>query len=259
MRCIPWQKRSKIALRLDECYTPSMNQRQARLLAAIIDELVQTAIPVGSKQLLAHANFPFSGATIRNEMRTLGDEGYLEKPHISAGRVPTAMGYRIYVKEHLNPSAQEKSVRKKFDSLREQYFRRKDQERAYEAVALLSQMIPNIAFATVPHKPGVYYLGLAHALKQIEFQQNPMLASSVVEVLEERLTDILDRLPIDDRVHYSIGEEDFLPQFQSCSMLATQYKVRSNRGVIGILGHMRMDYGYNTVALELVADLLRSG
>lgn len=236
-----------------------MDPRQSKLLAAIIDQFIQTALPVGSKQLLSHSSeFSLSGATIRNEMRVLGDEGYLDQPHISAGRVPTAKGYRIYVKEYLDPSAQEKVVRRKFLTLKEQYFRRKDQERAYEAVGLLSQMIPNIAFATVPHKRGVYFMGLAHALRQIEFQQNPMLASAVAEVLEERLTDVLGELEIDEKVRYYIGEEHILPQFQSCAMMITGYSLRGNMGVIGILGHMRMDYAYNTVALELVADLLRS-
>lgn len=236
-----------------------MDSRQSKLLAAIIDQFIQTAAPVGSKQLLSHCtDFCLSGATIRNEMRVLGDEGFLDQPHISAGRIPTAKGYRVYVKEYLNPTGQEKVVRKKFDTLKDQYFKRKDQERAYEAVGLLSQMIANIAFATVPHKPGVYFLGLAHALRQVEFQQNPMLASAVVEVLEEQLTAVIDKITIDDKVRYYIGEEHVLPQFQSCSMMITEYTIRGNKGVIGILGHMRMDYAYNTVALELVADLLRS-
>jgi transcriptional regulator of heat shock response len=236
-----------------------MDTRQSKLLAAIIDQFIATALPVGSKQLLTHCDdFSLSGATIRNEMRVLGDEGYLDQPHISAGRIPTAKGYRLYVKEYLDPTAQEKIVRKKFETLKDQYFKRKDQERAYEAVALLSQMIPNVAFATVPHKPGVYFLGLANALKQIEFQQNPMLASAVVEMLEQRLTDVLGALDIDQRIRYYIGQEDILPQFQSCAMMVAEYRIRGNRGIIGILGQMRMDYAYNTVALELVSDLLRS-
>lgn len=236
-----------------------MDPRQSRLLVAIIDQFIQTAAPVGSRHLLSHSTeFSLSGATIRNEMRVLGDEGYLDQPHISAGRIPTAKGYRVYVKEHVAPSAQEKAVRKKFLTLKEQYFRRKDQERAYEAVGLLSQMIANVAFATVPHKQGVYFMGLAHALRQIEFQLNPMLASAVAEVLEERLTDVLGKIEIDGKIRYYIGEEHLLPQFQSCAMMITRYSVRGNDGVIGILGHMRMDYAYNTVALELVADLLRT-
>ncbi len=235
-----------------------MDPRQAKLLMAIIDQFVETAEPVGSKHLLECSGFCLSGATIRNEMRTLGDEGFLDKPHISAGWVPTAQGYRLYVKEFMDPTVHEKSVRKKFDSLREMYFQRKDQERAYEAVGLLSQMIPNVAFATVPHKPGVYYLGLANVLRQPEFQADPGLASRVVEVLEEKLNDLLANIESDGKVRYFIGDQHLLPHIQSCSMMTCGYRIRDHKGAVGILGPMRMDYAYNTVALEMVADLLRS-
>ena len=235
-----------------------MNTRQSKLLIAIIDQFISTRIPVGSKHIIEKGYFPLSGATIRNEMQVIADEGFIEQPHVSAGRIPTAQGYRMYVQEFMEPSVYEKKVRAKFDSLREQYFQRKDQERAYEAVGLLSHMIPNVAFATVPHKPRVYYLGLAHVLSQPEFQADPRLASGVVEVLEERLADVLNTIKIDDQVRYYIGDEHVLPQIQSCSLMVTGYELRGQKGTVGILGHMRMDYPYNTVALDLVAGLLRS-
>lgn len=236
-----------------------MDPRQSKLLVAIIDQFIETAIPVGSKELLARGDFRVSGATIRNEMRALGEEGFLAQPHISAGRIPTAEGYRAYVREFLEPTKQEKAVQKKFASLKEQYFQRKDQERVYEAVALLAHMTPNVAFASVPHKERVYYLGLPNILKQPECQEDPLLASGIAELLEDHLTTVLDQFEIDDKVRYYIGQEDILPQFHSCSLMLTEYCVRDKRGVIGILGPMRMDYAYNTVALDLVADLLRSG
>lgn len=235
-----------------------MNTRQAKLLMTIIDEFIQTGIPVGSKQIIEQGHFLLSCATIRNEMRALGEEGFLEQPHISAGRVPTAKGYQLYVREYMEPNTQEQKVKDRFDVLKQQYLQRKDQERVYEAVSLLSQMIPHVAFATVPHKERVYYMGLANTLRQPEFQVNPMLASGVVEVLESRLTELLMHAELDERVRYFIGDEHLLPQIQSCSMVVRRYTVRGEEGVIGILGPMRMDYAYNTVALELVSDLLAS-
>lgn len=234
-----------------------MNSRQAKLLLAIIDQFIKTAIPVGSQELQRHSRFALSGATIRNEMRFLGEEGFLEQPHVSAGRVPTAKGYRFYVQEGaLEPTAHVKAVEKKFRELKDQYFKQKDQERAYEAVALLSHMIANVAFVTVPHKPGVYFLGLAQTLRQPEFQLDPGLASGVVEVLESKLTDVLENVPAGAGVQYYIGEDHLLPQIQSCSLLVAPYQVRDHKGFIGILGPMRMDYAYNTTALSLVSDFL---
>lgn len=247
-----------MALSRYECYTgEDMNSRQAKLLVAIIDQFIKTAIPVGSQELQRSSRFALSGATIRNEMRFLGEEGFLEQPHVSAGRVPTAKGYRFYAEETLlQPSVHLKAVEKKFKELKDQYFRQKDQERAYEAVALLSHMIANVAFVTVPHKPGVYFLGLAQTLRQPEFQVNPGLASGVVEVLESKLTEVLGHVPAGDGVRYYIGEEHLLPQIQSCSLLVAPYRVRDHKGFLGILGPMRMDYAYNSAALSMVSDFL---
>jgi transcriptional regulator of heat shock response len=235
-----------------------MNERQSLLLVAIIDEFIRSAEPVGSKQILAAGRFQVSGATIRNEMRSLSEAGFIEQPHTSAGRIPTAKGYRMYVKEHLQPSSYEKLVRQRFNALQEQYNRRKDQERAYDAVAMLAHMTPNVAFSSVPHKHRVYYLGLHNILRQPEFMTEPGLACSIAEMLEERFSQVIAGLEIDDRVRYYIGDEHVLPTVQSCSLLLTRYTLRGEHGAIGILGPMRMDYAYNTVALGLAADFLRS-
>ena len=236
-----------------------MNSRQAKLLQAIIDQFIQTALPVGSKKLLESAEFSVSSATIRNEMMFLEEEGYLEQPHISAGRIPTVKGYRTYVQEFMQPTDYQKAVRTKFDTLKEQYFQEKDRERVYEAVALLSHMIQNVSFATVPHRSEIYYLGLAHAMRQPEFLADPRFVSGVVEVLEEKLSALLSRVEIDGKIRYYIGQKDLCSEFTSCSLMVTEYRVRDQRGVIGILGPVRMDYGYNTVALDMVADMVRHG
>lgn len=239
------------------CYTVSMDARQARLLKAIIDQFIETALPVGSKRLLESSEFSVSSATIRAEMSDLEDLGFLEQPHTSAGRVPTVAGYRVYVKQFMQPTAHEKAVRTRFQALREHYFRHKDRERVYEAVALLSHMTPHVAFATVPHRDRVYYLGLSNALKQPEFQGDPTLFRDVVEVLENNLAELLESVSLSDEVQYFIGEKNLCAQFQSCSMLVTRSRVRDVEGAIGILGPLRMDYGYNTAALDMVADLVR--
>ena len=60
---------------------------------------IATAEPVGSKMVAERAGLDVSSATIRNEMADLTDMGLLEQPHTSAGRVPSAAGYRLYVNE----------------------------------------------------------------------------------------------------------------------------------------------------------------
>ena len=74
--------------------------RRIEILKAIVDEFIATAEPVGSKTLVEKYKLPYSSATIRNDMATLELMGYLEKPHTSAGRVPSNKGYQFYC-EHL--------------------------------------------------------------------------------------------------------------------------------------------------------------
>ena len=75
--------------------------RQRELLKEIVEEYVKTARPVGSKSLCK--KFKCSSATIRNDMADLEGLGYLEKTHISSGRIPSEMGYRYYVDNLMEP------------------------------------------------------------------------------------------------------------------------------------------------------------
>ena len=77
----------------------ALSERKKKILAAVVDEYIRTAEPVGSKAIAQSGALHCSSATIRNELAELVAMGYLEQPHTSAGRVPTPMGYRMYVNE----------------------------------------------------------------------------------------------------------------------------------------------------------------
>ena len=74
-----------------------LDDRKAAILRAVVEEYIDTALPVGSGHLARSAGIDVSPATIRNEMAALEREGYLAQPHTSAGRVPTEKGYRFFV------------------------------------------------------------------------------------------------------------------------------------------------------------------
>jgi heat-inducible transcriptional repressor len=74
-----------------------LDERKAAILKAVIEEYIDTAQPVGSTAVVASSNVQVSAATVRNDMATLENEGYLTHPHTSAGRVPTDKGYRHFV------------------------------------------------------------------------------------------------------------------------------------------------------------------
>src|SRR5215210_9110416 len=76
---------------------PGLNERERRVLEAVIQTYVETAQPAGSRHLAHKFGLGVSPATIRNTMSDLEEKGYLYHPHASAGRVPTDVAFRVYV------------------------------------------------------------------------------------------------------------------------------------------------------------------
>src|SRR6476619_6003311 len=77
--------------------TQTTPDRSKRVLAALIREYIATGEPVASSLLVSAAGLKVSSATVRNILARLEDEGFVQQPHTSAGRIPTDRGYRFYV------------------------------------------------------------------------------------------------------------------------------------------------------------------
>ncbi len=95
-----------------------MDERKMRILQAIIDDYILTGVPVGSRTISRKYDMGLSSATIRNEMSDLEELGFLDQPHISAGRIPSAKAYRLYVNTLLEtgriPNDSDDSIQKHF-------------------------------------------------------------------------------------------------------------------------------------------------
>ena len=74
-----------------------LSERKIKILQAIIRNYLETGEPVGSRTISKYTDLNLSSATIRNEMSDLEEMGYIVQPHTSAGRIPSDMGYRLYV------------------------------------------------------------------------------------------------------------------------------------------------------------------
>jgi len=233
-----------------------MDLRRQKILEAIIESFIQHALPVGSKHLSESNNFQVSSATIRNEMASLEREGYITQPHTSAGRVPTNRAYRMMVnqmkeQEHVVKQAQEDMLQ-----IRKQYYLNKTKEKLYDTVSILATATDNVSFATLPDKSQFFYIGISNILRKPEFMTQPEKATKVIEILENELASILSELEINEEGAIYIGEENILPEFKSCSLLALPYSHQGFNGVMGILGSTRMDYAYNIAALKAAVQLL---
>ena len=234
------------------------DERKKRVLKAIIKHFIQTAEPVGSNTILVSYQFHVSPATIRNDMAALENEGYIQQPHTSAGRIPTDKGYRLYVDEMADYKKARIAAKKTLSTIREQYKLEQVRERLHEAVSLLARATNTVSFATTPDNPRTFFLGMSNVLKQPEFVHDSMRASQVIEVLEkhDNFVKTLAELKTTKKVRTFIGEENIIPQIQSCSIIVAEYEKDGYSGYIGLLGPKRMDYAYNIVLLEEIKKLL---
>ena len=234
--------------------------RRLAILNAIIKEFIETAEPVGSQTIVMGYNFSVSPATIRNEMANLEDEGLIFQPHTSAGRVPTDVGFRLYVDEVADFAVAERQAEKTLQKILVQYQLQKAREKIYDAVRILAQATENVSFATLPDNKRTFYLGVSNVLKQPEFARDPLRASQVVEVLEnnDNFVNTLNRLDIGDDVRIFIGRENILPQIQSCGLIVGSYRLGGFDGFFGLLGPTRMNYPFNRAMVEKVRALLEN-
>ncbi len=92
-----------------------LDERKVAILAALVEDHIASGAPVSSRAVLERSGLGCSTATIRSEFILLEQEGYITKPHTSAGRIPTDRGYRYYV-DHLSPGSLLYSTRARIGS-----------------------------------------------------------------------------------------------------------------------------------------------
>ncbi len=158
-------------------------QRERAILTAIVETFIATGEPVGSRTLSRASKEGISPATIRNVMADLSDAGYLEQPHTSAGRVPTAQAYRYYVEQltgqaHIS-QADEGAIQKYFHGVGDvQEF----MERTSHVLSLLSSGVGVAVTATGPR----------NALDHVYFSR--LAANKVLAVVVARSGLVRDRV-----------------------------------------------------------------
>ncbi len=129
--------------------TVELPVRKSKILNAIIKRYIETGEPMGSKVLLDFLDFSVSSATVRNEMASLSDMGYLVQPHTSAGRIPTQRGYRYYLDHLIEPIELNSRERRAIDDVLTAVA--DDPEHILNKGAeILSQLTGYIAISTTP-------------------------------------------------------------------------------------------------------------
>lgn len=235
-----------------------LTNRQISILKAIVEEFIETARPVGSESLEKKYNLGVSPATIRNEMCRLTQLGYLKKPHASAGRMPTSMGLKFYVKNLMTPRrlsvAEEVGVKEKIWDYRDNFSRM-----LREATRELSRRAQSLAVATT--KEGEFYAyGLANLLDYQEF-----FDIDVTKTILSLMDQIDYWLKIVDKTFSSEGEEPFYlligeeleSEFlEPCGFVYQSYQTGPYQGIIGVIGPARLPYNQVVPLVDYVAGLI---
>ena len=131
-----------------------LGERKKRIVAIVVEEYIRTGEPVGSKAIAELLGHTVSSATIRNDMAELAQHGYLDQPHTSAGRVPTAKAFRLYVDHLMDRRPLSEEVKRRIDEALESVAG--DPDRLMEQASdLLAEATGYAAVAATPDRQGV--------------------------------------------------------------------------------------------------------
>jgi heat-inducible transcriptional repressor len=125
-----------------------LSQRQSQILRRVVERYVDDGRPVGSRALANRPGIGWSASTVRAELASLEEEGFLTHPHTSAGRVPTDAGYRFYVEQLL--ARQDRLPLRPSDELGLSRMRREVDVAIRETTSTLSQITDLVALVTAP-------------------------------------------------------------------------------------------------------------
>ena len=256
-----------------------MTDRQAKILAAIIEQYAEIAEPIGS--VLLAKLFDVSPATVRAEMAKLEEMGYIAQPHTSAGRIPTDKGYRTYVNaisqlqngnfakgssensrkeangelRHAKNTHREEGVSElaEIDKKSRAIFARITSATRADfaiksAVDALVELTHNLGIATIGDQ--LYLAGLGNLFSQPEFFEGEKVRE--VARLLDNLEPWLREAAPNETLNVFIGSENPIGRDSGVSLIISRFASPfSDRSYIGVLGPTRQSYAR---VMSLVAE-----
>lgn len=240
-----------------------LTQRQIDILKAIIKEYTDSGEPVGSEILEKKYKLGVSPATIRNEMVELIKKGYLKKEYFSSGRAPSAKGFRFYIKHLMKEK--EMSTTDEVSYKNSIWDERNESHRLLSQASRILSRKTSLLSLVATNYGDVYYSGVGNLLNKHEFY-DLNVSRNLFELLDEvRFWErVLNRFgSIEEEIVYMLGEEDFSdPMFEQCASIFGEFEGENIKGIIGVVGPKRMDYGSIIPQIKyfssLIGEIVRS-
>jgi heat-inducible transcriptional repressor len=235
-----------------------LTQRQIKILKCITEEFIESAAPVGSETLEKKYSLGISSATIRNEMSTLTQMGFLKKGHLSAGRAPTSMGLKYYVRNLM--TRKNLSVSEEIGAKEKVWDYRNEFDRLLrETTKELATKTRSMAIATTDHGL-IYSYGASNLLEEPEFY-NIDVTKTVLSLLDNYnfWFEIINKAGVmndESVIHLLIGEDLGMEHLEPCGFVYQNYQAGPHRGILGVVGPARFHYPKVIPVVDYFAELI---
>jgi len=227
--------------------------RQRSVLTSIIEEYIKTARPVSSLSLSKKFDFGVCPATLRNEMYSLGEKGYLFQPYNSSGKIPTSKAYRFFVNRLL-----EKEEPVNFTKNFKRFFEEIDDfiifsQRITREMAALTM---SFTLTCLPKKKIFLEDGWERVIMEPEFQENQVLTRFIraTKRIKKKLTEIIYHYP-SNSFEIFIGRENPFYKIDEFSFIICRLSLFSREAGIIVLGPKRMFYKRNINSVKAILRL----
>jgi heat-inducible transcriptional repressor len=235
-----------------------MTERQARLLAAIINEYVRTGELISSGFLAKKYNFGIKPASIRNEMMELEEAGFLLQPHTSAGRMPTDRAFRHFVDKIIETElcTADENCRKRIDHAIHSAGR--DPRHINKALAeTLSELSDNLVITNILEEDEFYKTGFSSLFEFPEFREFDRVfnLASFFDEFEKMFGKMMNDIFGESDFNLFIGRENINRKMHDETVMMAKYRLpRKLTGSVTMVGPIRMDYGRNIGLVRYSTD-----
>lgn len=230
-----------------------LQERQQSILGAVIREYIASARPVASRDLAEILDMDVSPATIRSELLRLDEQGYLEQPHTSAGRIPTDKGYRFFVDYLLT----DEDLDHKEEAMMERVYAVSDADEFIRGFTkTVSQIAGAFAAAGTTKDDSFYESGFSEILGEPEFadQRRAQAFGRFADFFDEEIQEVLPYLD-DKEEQIFIGRENPLKSARDCTMVLASWEHPAGfRGFISIVAPTRTDYQKHKAILRRITN-----
>jgi len=237
----------------------TLDTRKQKILGAVVNDYLHTAEPVSSEKICRKYLRDVSPATIRNEMASLEEEGFLTHPHTSAGRIPSDMGYRFFVDQLMKLRG---LTKKEIEFIENEYKKggKNLEELLHATLKIAATLSHLLAVITAPKSPfKVISSGMTNIVKQPEFSDTEHIKNilSVIEH-EDLIEHIMDESAKGDDVTIRIGSEIKHKKIKDCSIIISKYDLFGESvGTISIIGPTRMTYSKISSVVDTISRTLK--